>query len=137
MPYPYTLKDAKEWVNKNIYWGRKKVMSDFVLAIEIDGEVCGAVGLSKIKIGHKAELGYWLGKKYWGQGIMTEVVKLMTSYAFRELGLRRIYAHVFSFNAASKKVLEKVGYELEGINKKEAKKGNKYIDCYLMAKIRQ
>lgn len=135
MPYPYTSRDAKDWVKRNLAWNKNKDSRDFVLAIEIDGEVCGAVGLSKIEKGHKAELGYWLGRKYWGQGIMTEAVKLMTKHAFCDLKLRRIYAHVFLFNEPSKRVLEKAGYKLEGVIKKEAKKGNKLIDCYLMAKV--
>lgn len=136
MPYPYTSKDAKDWIRKNLTKYNKKNSENFVFAIEINGEVCGAVGLSHIKKEHKAEIGFWLGKKYWGQGIMTKAVRSMTQYAFRQLKLRRIYAHVFLFNNPSKRVLEKAGYKLEGILEKEAKKKNKYIDCYLMAKVR-
>lgn len=137
VPYPYTLKDAKEWVKINLTKYNKPDSDHRVFAIEIDGEACGTVSLCKIVKEHKAELGYWLGRKYWGQGVMIEVVKLITKYGFKELKLRRIYAHVYLFNPASKKVLEKAGYETEGILKKEAKKGGKYIDAYLLAKVKK
>ena len=136
MPHPYTLKDAKEWVEDNLAEYKKKDANNFVLAIEIDGEVCGTVWFSHIVKGHKAELGYWLGRAHWGGGVMTEAVKLATNHAFREFKLKRIHAHVFSFNPASKRVLEKAGFEQEGIMKKEIRKNGKYIDCYLMAKVR-
>ena len=136
MPHPYTMKDAKEWIKKNLEEYNKKNSANHVFAIEIDREICGAVGLSKIKKEHKAEIGYWLGRKYWGQGIMTEAVKLAVIYAFQKLKLRRIYAHVFLFNPASKRVLEKAGFVLEGVSKKEAKKKDKYIDVYLLAKVK-
>ncbi|MDD3607382.1 MAG: GNAT family N-acetyltransferase [Candidatus Moranbacteria bacterium] len=136
MPYPYTMKDAKEWVEKNLKKYNKKDSDKFILAIEINGEVCGAIGLHHIEKEHKAEIGYWLGSEHWGKGIMTEAVRLMTSYGFKKLKLRRIYAHVFLFNEPSKRVLEKAGYELEGISRKEAKKKNKCLDAYLLAKVR-
>ena len=136
MPYPYTLKDAKEWIEENLKEYKDKKSENRVFAIEIDGELCGTVGLSKIVREHKAELGYWIGRKYWGRGIMTEAVKAVSSYAFHDLKVKRIYAHVFLFNEPSKRVLEKAGYVLEGISRKEAKKGSRYIDVYLLAKVK-
>jgi RimJ/RimL family protein N-acetyltransferase len=76
-----------------------------------------------------------LGRKYWGQGIMTEAVKLVTKYAFEKLGLKRVYANVFWGNKQSARVLEKNGFKLEGRLKKYAKKGNKFLDAILFAKV--
>jgi len=135
IPYPYTLKDAKTWLAKTLKENRKKKRTKVNFAIEIDGEVVGSISLEDIK-GHKAEIGYWLGEKYWGRGIMTEAVKLVTRFGFRELKLRRIYAFVFCFNKASKRVLEKAGYNLEGVLRKHYKKGKRFIDVYLLAKVR-
>ncbi len=59
-----------------------------------------------------AELGYWLGKKYWGKGIMTEAIKQMTKYTFENFGyLHKIYATPFGFNIGSQRVLQKAGFE--------------------------
>ena len=135
IPYPYTLKDAKEWIAKNLKNLKKEKATMVNFVIDIRGEVAGSVGFSKIE-GHKAEIGYWLGKKYWGQGIMTEAVKLATKFGFEKLKLKRIYAYVFPWNKASMRVLEKAGYKLEGVLKKHVEKDNKFVDDYLFAKVR-
>ena len=136
IPYPYTLKDAKDWISRNLREMRRKKPTMINLVIDINGEVAGGIGLNKIE-GHKAEIGYWLAEKYWGQGIMTQAVKLMTKFGFEKLKLKRIYAYVFSFNKASKRVLEKAGYKFEGILRKNTKKDNRFIDDYLFAKAKK
>jgi RimJ/RimL family protein N-acetyltransferase len=73
VPYPYTKKDAYEWLQSVRNMARRKIPTSISFAIEIDGECAGGVGLSKI-YGHKAEIGYWLGRAFWGKGIMTGVV---------------------------------------------------------------
>lgn len=136
IPYPYPFKKAEEWVEVNLERNKKGNKENIVWAIEIDGEVSGTIGLHHITKEHKAEVGYWLGRQFWGRGIMTEAVKLVTKFGFEKLKLRRIYGHVYLFNEPSKKVLEKSGYKFEGIIKKESKKGKKYLDAYLLAKVR-
>ena len=136
LPHPYTKKDAKFWLGKQAKLQRQKNPGEIVFAIEIDGEAVGSIGLHKIVRGHKAELGYWLGKEFWGGGIMTDAVREITNFGYKNLKLRRIYAGVFLFNKGSARVLEKNGFKLEGIAKKEAKKGNKFIDAYIFAKVK-
>jgi len=133
IPYPYTLKDARSWIKHSLKLRRKKTEIRFV--IDMNGEVVGGVGINKIEH-HKGELGYWLGEKYWGQGIMTEAVKLVTKHAFTKLGLRRLYAHVFSFNKASARVLKRAGYKYEGTLRKNTLKKGRLIDNLLFAKIK-
>lgn len=135
IPYPYTMKAARFWVRYNLALAKKKEKSQLHLAIDAGGEVIGGMGLSHAD-GHSAEIGYWLGENYWGRGIATEAVKLLTKYAFSGLGLRRVYAYVFSFNKASARVLEKAGYKLEGKLRKQAVKRGKPIDALLFAKVR-
>jgi RimJ/RimL family protein N-acetyltransferase len=130
IPYPYKLKDAKWWLGL-----KKKNTVNF--CIEIDGEVAGSIGFDKIVKNHKAEIGYWLAERYWGKGLMTEIVREVTKFGFDELKLRRIYAHVFPFNKASMGVLKNNGFKFEGILKKDAKKKNgKMLDAHLFAKVR-
>jgi [ribosomal protein S5]-alanine N-acetyltransferase len=54
-------------------------------------------------------LGYWLGEKFWGRGIMSEAVAALTDFCFDNFSLRRIYAEPFANNSASARVLEKAG----------------------------
>ena len=136
LPYPYTLKDARKWLKTVVPQYRRKNPEQIVFAVELKGEVIGSIGLHKIIRGHKAEMGYWLSREYRGRGIMTETIRSVTDYGFKKLGLRRIYASVFLFNKASMRVLEKNGFEFEGVLKKDAKKENYLIDCHLFAKTR-
>ena len=137
VPSPYKLKDARYWVAKNLEEYKKKEPAMIGFAIDIDGEIVGSVGIHKIAKSHQAEIGYWLAEQHWGNGIMTEAVKLITKFSFNELKLKRVYAYAFSFNKASQKVLAKAGFKFEGILKKNSKKGDKFIDDYLFAKIKK
>lgn len=136
VPYPYALKDARAWIAKCLKENRKRNAETISFVIDIDGEVAGAIGFHHLVRGHKTEVGYWLARKYWGKGIMTNALKLLTNFGFRKMGLRRIYANVFVFNKGSMRVLEKCGYVREGIRKKVVKKGGKFIDDVLYAKTR-
>ncbi len=134
IPYPYTIRDAEEEYRKFRNIMRRKNPDRKAIAIEIDGETAGIVGIS-IK-GHQAEIGYWLGRAYWGKGIMTEVVKVITKYGFNELNLRRVQAFTLPHNKASMRVLEKAGYKFEGILRRNIKTGNRYFDQCLFARVR-
>ena len=135
IPYPYTLKDAKKWIRKNLKEHKKEKPTEMHFVIDINGDVIGGIGFSEIE-SHQAEIGYWLAQKYWGKGIMTLAIKKVTNFGFEKLKLKRIYACVFPFNKASMRVLEKNGYKLEGILRKEIKKGKKLLDDYLFAKVK-
>jgi len=136
IPYPYSVKDGEEWLKKVLKEKRKKYPAQLTFAVEVDGKVAGAISLVQIQHGHKAEIGYWLGKDYRGKKIISQAIKEICKFGFNNLKLKRITAKVFSFNPASKRVLEKNGFELEGVLRKEAKKGNKYLDSCLMAKVK-
>jgi RimJ/RimL family protein N-acetyltransferase len=105
-------------------------------AIEYMGELAGCIGLVKQTDVYKlsAEIGYWIGEPYWGLGIATTAVELLTEYGFHQLGLVRIYSGVFDFNKASQRVLEKAGYQLEGIFEKSVIKNGKICNEYRYAK---
>lgn len=136
IPYPYKLKDARQWLKGIIKDNSKKKPERVHFVIDINDEVAGCVALSKIIYGHKASIDYWLARPYWGKGVMTMAVKIVTDFGFKKLRLKRIDARVFYYNKASKRVLEKSGYKLEGLLKKFGKKDNEFIDEYLFAKVK-
>jgi RimJ/RimL family protein N-acetyltransferase len=125
-PHPYTVKDGKAFIQRV----KNKPKPATNLAVVIDGKAVGGVGIVLRTDVERitAELGYWLGEKYWNKGIMTEVIKQMVSYAFEHFPLRKIYATPFDFNIASQKVLQKAGFECEAILKQAAIKNGKEID---------
>ncbi|HBA60115.1 MAG TPA: GNAT family N-acetyltransferase [Elusimicrobia bacterium] len=135
IPYPYDLKCAREWVGFNLKLYRKKQSPQLNLAIDLAGEVIGGIGLFSIS-GHRAELGYWLGVKHWGKGIVTAAVRTLTRHALKELKLLRVYATVLPVNKASARVLQKAGYKYEGRMVKQHLKRGKPQDALLFAKTR-
>jgi [ribosomal protein S5]-alanine N-acetyltransferase len=124
-PHPYTWEAAQEWVRIC----QQEEMAT-VFAIEIDNEAVGAVGIIPQRDIYRknAEIGYWLGEPFWGQGIMPAAVKEMCHYAFQNFDLQRLYAGVFEYNTASMRVLEKAGFERSAILKKWLFKEGKYWD---------
>jgi len=136
IPFLYKGKNAKNWVSKNLKEQKKKKPKEINFVIDVNGEDIGSVGFSNICEFHKAEIGDWLAEKYWNNGIMTEAIKIATKFGFDKLKLKKIYAPVFSFNKASMRVFEKNNYKLEGILKKNVKKGDKLVDDYFFAKIK-
>lgn len=135
-PHPYTYADASWWIE----FCREIDKPATTFAIDIDGTIAGAVG---IIIGTDvqrvtAEIGYWLGENYWGKGIASEALKQMTDYVFQNFpDLVRLWAGVFEFNKPSMRVLEKAGYEFEGIRRKAAIKNGVVIDEYVYVKFRE
>jgi ribosomal-protein-alanine N-acetyltransferase len=131
-PHPYTPADAQQWIEFVV---AAKPETNF--AIVVDGEAVGGIGLvlhGDIER-YSAEIGYWLGQQYWGQGIITKALQVFTQYAITEFELIRVYAVPFLHNSASIKVLEKAGYQREGIMRRSAIKDGQIIDQALYAYI--
>ena len=130
-PYPYSKDDAKLWLE--IVTALKPETN---FAIAVDGLAVGGIGYSvQGDVGcRSAEIGYWLGEEFWGRGIATQALNAVSNYAFSSSDLCRLYAHVFQWNMASARVLEKAGYTLEGRLKKSVTKDGKIIDQLLYAR---
>jgi RimJ/RimL family protein N-acetyltransferase len=91
-PHPYTLADAEEWIRQS-----RGIVPQTRFAIIVDGAAVGGIGLERRGdvFRRSAEIGYWLGEPFWGRGIMTEAVRAVTGYAFKNFDLCRIDAGVF------------------------------------------
>lgn len=126
-PHPYTEADARQFIE----YARSAEMES-VFAIEVDGEAAGAVGImfQQDVYSQSGELGYWLGEEYWGRGIVSQAVKAMVQHAFGDLRLRRVYARIFSNNIASRRVLEKAGFQFEGMARQAVVKNDKVLDVF-------
>jgi RimJ/RimL family protein N-acetyltransferase len=106
-------------------------------AIAVGDEAIGVIGLHPGRDVHRrsAEIGFWLGEPFWGRGIATRAVRALTARAFERTKLVRIHAHVFEWNEASARVLEKAGYALEGRLRKSVFKDGRIIDQLLFATL--
>ncbi len=135
IPFPYTEADADWWIANVAEETQKQGRSVNWAIRRSDGFLVGGIGYHHFQVSksHKAEIGYWLAKPFWKQGIMTEAVKLVTEFGFCELKLLRQTANVFVFNSGSARVLEKAGYQLEGTLKNFYKKDGRVFDGKLYA----
>jgi [ribosomal protein S5]-alanine N-acetyltransferase len=133
-PYPYTLDDARAWIARC----RSTTQPHQTFAIEHGGEAIGGIGLQPLSDVSRftAEVGYWLGEEYWGQGFATEALRCLTGYAFESLHYERLEAWVFATNPISCKVLEKAGYEHEATLRRSAFKDGRFLDCNLYVRLR-
>ncbi len=129
-PHPYTREAAREWIE---FATACRPETDF--AIEVAGEAAGGVGMKPgIDIERlSAEIGYWLGEPFWGKGIATAALSATVAYAFRELGMARVFAVPFATNAASARVLEKAGFVREAVMRSSAVKEGRLLDQWLYA----
>lgn len=97
-------------------------------AIFKDNSFCGIFSIIGLVRGHraltynKAELAYWLGREYQGQGIMTEAGRRVLQFAFKELGLHKIFVSHFSVNKASENLIKRLGFRYVGEQLEEFKK---------------
>lgn len=133
-PYPYTLKDAQEYINYSI-----NNKNELILGIAIDESICGCISAVFRNDVYKksCELGYWLAEEYWGKGIMTMVAKKFCNFIFENYDIVRIDAEIFADNICSKRVLEKIGFEFEGLHKKKVYKDGRFMDAATYALIKK
>ena len=132
IPFPYAEKDAADWFVRVAKITEEQGRPCHFAIRGADDAVIGGCGFHDFQ-SHRAEVGYWLAKPYWGRGIMTAVVKRICQHAFDEFGLLKIVAHVYTLNPASARVLEKCGFVQEGLLRSQYLKDGKLIDAWLFA----
>jgi len=132
-PHPYTQKDAEWFIEHSL---AMEVQENF--AIIYHDNFCGIISANvQTDVYRKsAEMGYWIGEPFWGKGIGTKATDLICDYAFQNLGVERIFSSVFEYNKASMRVLEKSGFEKEGVFKKAILKKGQLWDEHKFAKLR-
>lgn len=131
-PHPYTLAAARAFLKQVV-----DVQPVTNFAIEVDGGPAGGIGYASGTDveRYSAEIGYWLGEAYWGRGIVTEAVSLVTEYVFAQRNMLRLFALPFADNVASARVLEKAGYEREGLLRQGSVKYGRPRDQLIYSRI--
>lgn len=136
LPYPYTEEDGADFIAAMLAADPDKV---FPFAITQDGVLVGSIGLFRQENIHcrTAEMGYYLGRDFWGQGIGTWAAQEAARRVFATTDILRIFAEPFAHNQASCRVLEKAGFQLEGVLRKFAVKDGKVLDGKLYALVKE
>jgi ribosomal-protein-alanine N-acetyltransferase len=103
-----------------------------------EGKPIGSVGCYWFsQPNHAMELGYWLAEKYWGQGLMAEACQLLVSYCFATFEVQRIQARVIEGNAASVRVLEKIGFGYEGTLRSAILRRGRFEDVLIFSNLKE
>ena len=124
MPHPYEKKAAENFIKEIIKKWKQKVRTDYSFSIELKSEkkIIGGIGIHRVnKFSGTGETGSWINKKYWRNGYITEAKIAVNDFAFNKLKLRRLNSPVFKDNKASNATQIKMGYKLEGIQRKDGK----------------
>ena len=131
-PHPYTRHDGQKFIRS-----MRESNPDTAFALAVEGAAVGGIGfvLQHDVDRVSAEIGYWLGEPFWGRGITTEALVAVTHYAIETHGLTRLFAVLFSHNAASCRVLEKAGYVREALLRRSAIKDGRIVDQFQYAFI--
>ena len=130
VPHPYELKDAQAFIAHH-----SKMDPPTNVAITIEDAPVGGIGILPGEGINRvsAEMGYWLGKPYWGKGILSSALPAMTKYVAEAFEFTRISALIYTRNAVSARLLEKSGYVREGHTKRSVIKDGVVEDEYLYA----
>ncbi len=134
IPHPYEREAAEAWIASHPgQWDRRTAVT-YAVTDRGSGQLMGAVGLTIEDADQRAELGYWIGREYWGRGFATEAASAVIAWAFPALDLHRIHATHFPRNPASGSVLRKLGMRYEGLLREHVRKGDDYLDleCYAL-----
>jgi RimJ/RimL family protein N-acetyltransferase len=130
--HPYTEQDARDFLKLALEPGRLWLAT----TLRSDGRQIGGIGLRVDDQHQHAELGYWLGLPYWGQGYATEAAREMLRYGFEDLKLHRIFASHFKHNPVSGRILVKLGMRYEGCQREHLRKWEQFVDSELYGILR-
>ena len=129
--------EAASWVSRARKSVNEKQCYPMAVTLKEDGRLMGMCGLFRVSWEHlNAELIYWLGKDFWGNGYMTEAARRMIQFGFEELGLERISVGCFARNKASARIIEKLGFTPEGVARHAYCKDGEFLDELRFGMIR-
>ena len=136
LPYPYSEQDGIDFISSMLSANEDET---FAFAITLDDKAIGSIGVFRQQNIHRqiAEMGYYIAEEYWGKGIMTDAVKQICEYVFKNSDILRIYAEPFAYNIGSCRVLEKAGFQYEGTLRNNAVKNGKVIDMKMYSLLRE
>jgi RimJ/RimL family protein N-acetyltransferase len=127
IPHPYGVADAHAFLAQA---NRDPAAPAFLIGLA-DGTLIGGCGIATTS-GGDPELGYWIGVAHWGRGYATEAARALIDHAFAELGCERLSSRARVSNPASRRVLEKCGFQWSGVAlvRIRALKSSAPLDCF-------
>jgi len=124
VPHPYLQGMGSDWISTHELGWKKRSRISYAITLGETDQLVGAMGLvSNSK--EEAELGYWIGQEYWGNGYCTEAAKKLIEYGCLHLGFSRVTARYLAINPASGRVMQKCGMKMCGTSEGNDRNGEK------------
>ncbi|WP_339148788.1 MULTISPECIES: GNAT family N-acetyltransferase [unclassified Sutcliffiella] len=136
VPHPYPPGSAADFIRS--MWDSKE--RGLVVFAIVEKEIDSLIGIINIKqtLSYKrGELGYWIGRPYWGKGYGTEAARAVVAFGFKELGLNKMFAGAFADNPGSWRIMEKVGMKHEGTWRQHAMRDGRFVDLAYYGLLRE
>jgi len=134
----YGRKMARRWIAGTQQWWACGTGAEFGIELLGEGKIFGLIGLTDLDAKHaSAELGFLLDERYWGHEYASEAAAVVVWFGFHVLKLNRIYARHLASNAASARVLTKVGMKREGVLREFARRPKGFEDVVVRAILRR
>jgi len=124
-----TIDDTRNFISFTLERYERDEAGEWGIVLKENSKLIGTIGIPGYSIkDRRAEIGYVLSRKYWGQGIMPEALRQVLKFAFEEMGLNRIECYHALGNEKSGRVMQKVGMSFEGIARERLYAKNRYWD---------
>ena len=139
VPHPFTAEHGRAWIARCAAEWNAGVAAHFAVALrETPGRLMGYAAVRSIQREHgEGELSFWLDEAHAGAGYATEATGALLAFAFGPLDLNRVCAHHMVRNAASGRVLARIGFRREGLLRQHVRKWDVYEDVLLSAVLRE
>lgn len=131
IPHPYEDGIAEWWIGRHQPEFEQGIGVTFAVVRRDDAALVGGIGLRLNRRAQHAEMGYWMGLPYWGQGYGTEAAAAVVRYGFSVLDLHRIHANHYTRNPASGRIMQKIGMQHEGHLREHALHWGQFEDLEL------
>jgi len=136
MPHPYSEGAAEAWIAESTAGWKAGWGAAWKITRATDGLLVGEVGITMEPENLSAELGYWIGKDYWGRGYATAAAWAAVQFGFEEMGVHRVHASCLRRNAGSARVLERAGLQYEGCLREHLLHRGRFEDLLLFGAVR-
>ena len=138
IPHPYPDDGAKQYIQQKIAEFTTGYSITLAIESKLKHKLIGVIGLRDIDSEHSlAELSFWLAAQVWGKGYMSEAIKPVIDFGFKTLSLNRIYAYHMVRNPASGRILQKNGFQSEGLLRQRVRKWGIFEDVMLLSILRR
>ncbi|CAG9621247.1 Putative ribosomal N-acetyltransferase YdaF [Sutcliffiella rhizosphaerae] len=136
IPHPYPKGSAVDFIKK-VWQGEETGLVTFAIVEKESKSLIGVININQTLAFKRGELGYWIGRPYWGKGYGTEAAKAVMEYGFEELQLNKVFAGAFAENPGSWRIMEKIGMKHEGIWRQHGMRDGKFIDLTYYGLLRE